>query len=38
MKVFATLIQNLDSTNKTTQKLVAIERYLNEASNEEKLW
>ena len=38
MKVFATLIQNLDSTNKTTQKLVAIERFLSEASNEDKLW
>lgn len=38
MKEFATLIQDLDSTNKTTQKVVAIERFLTEASNDDKLW
>lgn len=38
MKEFATLIQNLDSTNKTTQKLVAIEQFLKEASQNDKLW
>lgn len=38
MKEFATLIQNLDGTNKTTQKLVAIEQFLKEASQNDKLW
>jgi DNA ligase-1 len=38
MKTFATLVNALDSTNKTTQKLVAIERFLSEATDQDKLW
>lgn len=38
MKVFATLIQSLDSTNKTNQKIAAIETFLDQASESDKLW
>lgn len=38
MKTFATLINALDSTNKTNQKVAAIENFLSEASNDDKLW
>lgn len=38
MKTFATLINALDSTNKTGQKLEAISRFLNEAGDADKLW
>lgn len=38
MNVFAQLIQQLESTNKTTQKITAIEWFLAHASNEDKLW
>lgn len=38
MKTFAELIHALDSTNKTRQKLEAIERFLNDATEEDKLW
>jgi len=38
MRTFANLINALDSTNKTNQKLAAIERFLNEASESDKLW
>lgn len=38
MKTFATLINALDSTNKTNQKIAAIENFLSEASDADKLW
>lgn len=38
MKVFANLINALDSTNKTSLKLEAIDRFLSEASDNDKLW
>lgn len=38
MKLFANLINALDSTNKTNQKLEAIERFLREAKDTDKLW
>jgi DNA ligase-1 len=38
MKTFATLVHALDSTNKTTQKLAAIERFLTEATEQDKIW
>lgn len=38
MKTFARLVNALDSTNKTTQKLEAIERFLIEADSKDKLW
>ncbi|SMC45448.1 ATP-dependent DNA ligase [Moheibacter sediminis] len=38
MKEFATLINALDSTNKTTLKLEAINQFLIDASNDDKLW
>ncbi len=37
MKTFATLIQALDSTNKTNQKLEAIRHFLDSANDEDKL-
>lgn len=38
MRVFAALVHALDSTNKTTQKSEAIERFLQEANDSDKLW
>lgn len=38
MKTFARLVHDLDSTNKTTQKLAAIDRFLGEADEADKLW
>lgn len=38
METFARLVNALDSTNKTTQKLEAIERFLTEADERDKLW
>lgn len=38
MKTFANLINALDSTNKTNQKLDAIERFLTEATDRDKVW
>ncbi|MFT3902725.1 MAG: ATP-dependent DNA ligase [Niabella sp.] len=38
MKTFATLVNTLDSTNKTNQKLEAIDRFLEEAGEQDKLW
>lgn len=38
MKNFATLIGELDSTTKTTKKLEALVRYLEVASEDDKLW
>lgn len=38
MKTFATLVNALDSTNKTNQKLAAIIDFLTEATSEDKLW
>ncbi len=38
MKVFATLMNDLDSTNKTHLKLEAINRFLSEAEEKDKLW
>jgi DNA ligase-1 len=38
MKTFARLVNALDSTNKTTQKLNAIDRFLDEATETDKLW
>lgn len=38
MKEFATLIGTLDSTNKTTLKQEAVNRFLEEAPDEDKLW
>lgn len=38
MKTFANLINALDSTNKTNLKLEAIDRFLWEADNSDKLW
>lgn len=38
MKAFANLINALDSTNKTNLKLEAIDRFLNEAGDSDKLW
>lgn len=38
MKTFATLINALDSTNKTTQKLEAIRTFIQTADAKDKLW
>lgn len=38
MKAFAQLIHSLDSTNKTNQKLEAIQHFLDEATENDKLW
>src|SRR5690606_14109672 len=38
MKTFARLVNALDSTNKTNQKLEAIDRFLTEANAKDKLW
>lgn len=38
MKRFAQLIQALDQTTKTTSQLAALTHYLEEASDEDKLW
>lgn len=38
LKTFATLINALDSTNKTNRKLEAIDRFLNDADDADKLW
>lgn len=38
MRVFASLVQALDSTNKTTLKLEAIDHFLSEADDQDKLW
>lgn len=38
MKTFATLIQALDSTNKTNQKLESIRHFLASADDSDKLW
>lgn len=38
MRTFATLVNALDSTNKTNLKLEAIDRFLHEADNDDKLW
>lgn len=38
MKTFATLINALDSTNKTNQKLAAINNFLSEATDSDKVW
>ena len=38
MKTFATLVNALDSSNKTTQKLEAIEQFLTDATELDKLW
>lgn len=38
MRAFASLIQALDSTNKTNLKLEAIDRFLFEADDQDKLW
>lgn len=38
MKVFATLVQALDSTNKVNQKLDAIIQFLQDADEMDKLW
>lgn len=38
MRVFATLIHALESTNKTIPKMEAISQFLNEATDEDKLW
>ena len=38
MKAFATLINALDSTNKTTGKIEAIEQFLIDADDNDKLW
>ena len=38
MKAFAQLINSLDSTNKNLQKIAAIERFIETASNDDKLW
>lgn len=38
MKFFAQLIMALDSTNKTNQKLAAIDHFLQEAAAADKLW
>ena len=38
MRAFATLIHALDSTNKTSLKLEAIDRFLTDAEHDDKLW
>lgn len=38
MQAFARLVSALDSTNKTNQKLDAIDRFLDEADEQDKLW
>jgi DNA ligase-1 len=38
MKTFASLVNALDSTNKTGQKLEALEKFLNEAEESDKIW
>lgn len=38
MKIFAQLIQALDSSNKTQWKMDAINLYFTEASESDKLW
>lgn len=38
MRTFATLVQALDSTNKTTQKMEAVHHFFREADDKDKLW
>jgi len=38
MRAFAKLINRLDSTNKTNQKLEAIREFLNDGNDQDKLW
>ncbi len=38
MKAFATLVNALDSTNKTNLRMEAIDRFLTEADSNDKLW
>lgn len=38
MKQFAELIKTLDSTNKTTKKVVALAQYFREANSHDKIW
>src|SRR5690606_18437305 len=38
MKAFARLVYALDSTNKTSQKMMAVHVFLNEADDKDKLW
>lgn len=38
MRKFAELIKDLDSTNKTTEKISYITRYLSTANDSDKLW
>mgnify|MGYP000881320669 CR=1 FL=1 len=38
MRAFATLINRLDSTNKTNQKLEAIQEFLKDGDDQDKLW
>ena len=38
MRAFATLVQALDSTNKTTQKMEAVHHFFREADDKDKLW
>jgi DNA ligase-1 len=38
MKTFATLVNKLDSTNKTTHKVEAIIQFIQEADDKDKLW
>ena len=38
MKRFAKLIEQLDSTNKTNQKVAALTQYFLEATKEDALW
>ena len=38
MREFAALIQRIDSTNKTNEKVQALENYFNQAAADDKLW
>ena len=38
MKDFAKLIEKVDKTNKTNSKVLALEEYFSNASNEDKVW
>ena len=38
MKAFAQLIKELDSTNKTNQKVAALANYFKEAKDSDKVW
>ncbi len=38
MKAFATLIKNIDATNKTTAKVEALKNYFEESDSQSKLW